>query len=125
MAQLGNLTVRTSDLSYSPMPARPGQTVAFRVVVRNTGDAAVQGAALVLSLYADGKLVAASQPPIQFSVAAKGSYQADWQASMPAGQQVQLVASATTGGNESSASGQASIVLKSAPAPVTRKPTHP
>ena len=121
----GELVVRASDLSYSPMPARPGQPVAFRVVVRNTGDAAVQGAALVLSLYADGRLVA-SQSPIQFSVAAKGSYQASWQASMPGGQQVQLVASASVG-NQSSASGQASITLKSA-APVTHKPgssTHP
>ena len=122
----GALTLSASDLSYSPMPAKPGQPVAFRVVVRNMGDAAVQGAALVLSLYADGKLIAASQPPIQFSVAAKSSYQANWRAPMPVGRQIELVAAATANGNETPASGKASIMLKSAASvatvPARKKP---
>lgn len=112
--QLAQLTLRTTDLTYTPSPASPGTMVTFHVVVHNAGSAPAQTAALLLSLYADGKLVAVSQPAIQFSVGANASYQANWQAAMPAGRQVQLLASVSGGGTVESASGKASIVVQSA-----------
>ena len=111
------VTVNPSEISYSPIAPAPGQPVLFSVTVRNAAEAAAPRVLLMLKLYADGRLVAMTQQPMQFSMQPRGGFRATWQAGMPLGRQVQLVAALAADGDVNPNGKQASISLRTAPTP--------
>lgn len=106
------VTLNPNDISYGPPTAKPGQPITFNVIVRNSADAPAQRVSLVLKLFADGKLVALTQQPIQFSVRPRGASRVSWQAGMPAGKQVELMAVVTADGDTNPNGKQISISVR-------------
>jgi hypothetical protein len=100
------------DLSVSPgdirfRPAAPGQPLACTVLIHNLGTVATQGASVVFTLNADGRIM--SSRPTPLSIAARGSFVASWTAPMPAAQNVQLGVQVMANGDANSANNQAVI----------------
>jgi hypothetical protein len=106
------VTLNPNDISYGPPTAKPGQPITFNVIVRNSADVPAQRVSLVLKLFADGKLVALTQQPIQFSVRPRGASRVSWQAGMPAGKQVELMAVITADGDTNPNGKQISISVR-------------
>jgi hypothetical protein len=118
-AKRAEVTISPADLTFSPLSTIVGRPVEFAITVRNNSEVASKAGALVLKLIADGKLVATTQTPIQFAIAAKGTYQTSWRAVMPAGTVVELMAFVTADGQEVPGKSQATILVK------TQVPTAP
>jgi hypothetical protein len=115
------LTLMSSDLSWNPVGAVPGQAVDFHVIVRNQSDAPTKTGVLVLTLLADGKPVASTEPALQFAVVGKGIYQAIWRAVVPAGNRIEFSASVSADGSIVPGKAQASILIRNQ-APAVPKP---
>jgi len=81
-----DLSVAASDVHIRPAVPRIGQTAAFTALIRNLGSANAQGAVVIFGLFVNGRQVGAS-PPMTFNIAGQGSFQANWLAPIPAGQQ--------------------------------------
>ncbi len=111
------VSLNPNEISYGPPTAKPGQAITFSVIVRNSGEVPAQRVSLVLKLVADGRLVAVTQRPIQFSVAPRGAFRATWQAGMPAGKQVQLLAAVAADDDSNPNGKQTSISLRGAAPP--------
>jgi hypothetical protein len=103
-----DLSVALADVHLAPTAPQAGQATTFSAVIRNLGAGAAQNATVVFRLYANGKQVAISQPVI-FSVAARGTYQANWSATAPAGTASQVVVSVTSPGDLNATNNQATL----------------
>lgn len=117
------LTLVSGDLSCNPAVVVAGQAVDFHVIVRNQSDAPTRAGVLVLTLLADGRPVASTEPALQFAVAGKGTYQANWRAVVPAGNRIEFSASVSADGSIVPGKAQASILIKNQAPAAPRPPT--
>ena len=85
----------------------------FTAVVRNLGTANVQGASVVFNLFVNGVQVGASQP-MAFNIPARGVFQANWSAVIPAGQRDQLVVTVNAQGDVNVANNRAALAFAAA-----------
>jgi len=104
-----------TDIHFSPVNPRAGQSTTFTAVVRNLGTSAAQGASVMFRLLADGRQAAISQPVV-FNIAAHGIFQASWSTPIPAGQHMQVVVSVNANGDVNPANNQATVAFAGAPA---------
>jgi hypothetical protein len=77
------------------------------VLIHNLGTVATQGASVVFTLNADGRIMSSRPAPI--SIGAGGSFVASWTAPMPAAQNVQLGVQVIANGDVNPANNQAVI----------------
>jgi len=110
-----DLSVTMTDIHFSPVNPRAGQSTTFTAVVRNLGTSAAQGASVMFRLLADGRQAAISQPVV-FNIAAHGIFQASWSTPIPAGQHMQVVVSVNANGDVNPANNQATVAFAGAPA---------
>jgi hypothetical protein len=108
-----DLSVATSEMRINPVAPRVGQMANFTAVVHNLGTANVQGAVVVFNLFVNGVQVGASQP-VAFSVPARGVFQANWSAVIPAGQRYQLMVTVNAQGDVNLANNRAALAFAAA-----------
>jgi len=108
-----DLSVVTSEMRINPVAPRAGQMAAFAALVRNLGTANVQGAVVMFNLFVNGVQVGASQP-MAFNIAGHGTFQANWSAVIPAGQQGQVVVTVNARGDVNLANNRAALAFATA-----------
>jgi hypothetical protein len=102
-----DLSITAGEIGFRPVA--PGQPTTFTAVIHNLGTVGAQGASVVFTLNADGRIT--SSRPSVFNIAAGGSFQASWTAPMPAGRSVQLGVQVMANGDINPANNQAAIRL--------------